>query len=105
MPHILIVEDEPSTSWALSEGLTDDGFTIDTMREELWKRSRVHLSRVSAENLDTYATTGHKPDGDWLSIGRSPDDIHITVAGGPGKHSAFIPSFGGTTVASVRIAK
>ena len=38
MPHILIVEDEPSTSWALSEGLTDDGFTIDTFRtaEEAW---------------------------------------------------------------------
>lgn len=38
MPHILIVDDEPSTSWALSEGLTDDGFTIDTFRsaEEAW---------------------------------------------------------------------
>jgi len=32
MPHILIVDDEPSTSWALSEGLSDDGFTIDTFR-------------------------------------------------------------------------
>ena len=32
MPHILIVEDEPSTSWALAEGLTDDGFTTDTFR-------------------------------------------------------------------------
>jgi DNA-binding NtrC family response regulator len=30
MPHLLIVEDEPSMSWALSEGLADDGFTIDT---------------------------------------------------------------------------
>jgi DNA-binding NtrC family response regulator len=38
MPHILIVEDEPSMSWALSEGLSDDGFTIDTFRtaEEAW---------------------------------------------------------------------
>lgn len=38
MPHILIVEDEASTSWALAEGLTDDGFTIDTFRtaEEAW---------------------------------------------------------------------
>ena len=36
------------------------------IREELWKRSRVHLSRISAENLDTYISTGHKPDGDWL---------------------------------------
>ena len=62
------------------------------------------LSRISPENQDTYTSTGHMPDGDWLTIGRTPDDIHITVAGGPGKHSAFIPSFGGTTVASVRIA-
>lgn len=30
MPHLLIVEDEPSMSWALAEGLADDGFTIDT---------------------------------------------------------------------------
>jgi DNA-binding NtrC family response regulator len=39
MPHILIVEDEPSTSWALSEGLADDGFTIDTFgtAEDAWK--------------------------------------------------------------------
>ncbi len=39
MPHILIVEDEPSTSWALAEGLTEDGFTTDTFRcaEDAWR--------------------------------------------------------------------
>src|SRR5882724_7338962 len=84
--------------------LKRDGYTIDSIREELFKRSRIHASRISVENQDTYISTGHKPDGDWFTIGRSPQDIHITVAGGPGKHSAFIPSFGGTTVASVRIA-
>ena len=38
MPHILIVDDEPSMSWALSEGLSEDGFTIDTFRsaEDAW---------------------------------------------------------------------
>ncbi len=38
MPHILIVEDEPTMSWALAEGLTDDGFTIDTFAraEDAW---------------------------------------------------------------------
>jgi DNA-binding NtrC family response regulator len=43
MPHILIVEDEPTMSWALAEGLSDDGYTIDTFRtaEEAlhWLRS------------------------------------------------------------------
>ena len=39
MPHILIVEDETSTSWALAEGLSEDGFTTDTFRtaEDAWK--------------------------------------------------------------------
>jgi two-component system response regulator (stage 0 sporulation protein F) len=32
VPHILIVEDETTMSWALAEGLADDGFTIDTFR-------------------------------------------------------------------------
>ena len=32
MPHVLIIEDEPTTAWALAEGLSDDGFTIDTFR-------------------------------------------------------------------------
>jgi DNA-binding NtrC family response regulator len=39
MPHILIIDDEPSTSWALAEGLSDDGYTIDTFgtAEEAWR--------------------------------------------------------------------
>ena len=38
MPHILIVEDEPAMSWALAEGLSEDGFTTDTFRtaEDAW---------------------------------------------------------------------
>ncbi len=48
MPHILIVDDEPSMSWALAEGLSEDGFTTDTFRsaEEAWtwlQRSRSDL--------------------------------------------------------------
>jgi len=83
--------------------LKRDGYTLESIREELFTRSRVHASRISKENQETYIGTGHKPDGDWFSIAPSPNDIHVTVAGGPGKHSAFIPSFGDTTVASVRI--
>lgn len=38
MPHILIVEDEAAMSWALAEGLSEDGYTTDTFRsaEEAW---------------------------------------------------------------------
>jgi DNA-binding NtrC family response regulator len=53
MPHILIVEDEPATSWALAEGLTDDGFTIDTFRtaEEAWAWLRTGRSDLVISDL------------------------------------------------------
>ena len=39
-----------------------------------------------------------------LQIVDRPEDIHIVVAGGPGKHSAWMPTFGGMTrPVSVRV--
>ena len=38
----------------------------------------------------------HDPD-EWLPISDKPDEIHIIVAGGPGKHSCWMPTFGGMT--------
>jgi hypothetical protein len=80
-----------------------DGFTIETMQEELHKRSRVHVSRVSKENQESYTSFNRPREGDWYPLTVTPQDIAITVAGGPGKHSAFIPSFGYTTVVCTRI--
>jgi DNA-binding NtrC family response regulator len=53
MPHILIVEDESSTSWALAEGLTEDGFTTDTFRsaEEAWAWLRSGRSDLVISSL------------------------------------------------------
>jgi DNA-binding NtrC family response regulator len=53
MPHILIVEDEPTTSWALAEGLSDDGFTIDTFRsaEEAWSWLKTGRSDLVISDL------------------------------------------------------
>ncbi len=31
MPHILIVEDESATAWALEQGLSDEGYSIATV--------------------------------------------------------------------------
>jgi DNA-binding response OmpR family regulator len=53
MPHILIIEDEPSTSWALAEGLSDDGFTVDTFAnaEEAWSWLRRGRSDLVISDL------------------------------------------------------
>ena len=85
--------------------LKRDGYTIESIREELLHalaRARSRGSRRRTRTPTSAPATSRTATG--FTIGRSPQDIHITVAGGPGKHSAFIPSFGGTTVASVRIA-
>ena len=80
-----------------------DGWGVEKLRKQLWLRARVPLKHISAENLAQYIATGHHPTGDALTIARDAEDIHIAVAGGPGKHSAFIPSFGGTAVVSTRV--
>ncbi len=53
MPHILIVEDEPAMAWALAEGLSDDGFTIDTFpsAEDAWKWLRRGRSELVITDL------------------------------------------------------
>ncbi|MEM7253052.1 MAG: hypothetical protein AAF493_16680 [Pseudomonadota bacterium] len=87
-----------------AETLHRDGWTISTMQEAIYERSRVHVSRVSKENQESYAGMDRALVKDHYYLTESPDDIHIVVAGGPGKHSAYIPSFGGTAAASTRVA-
>jgi hypothetical protein len=96
-PYFVVVGPEHAATFAR------DGWSVEKLRDELWERARVPLKHISEENLAQYAATGHKPTGDFLTICRNPDDIHIAMAGGPGKHSAFIPSFGGTAVISTRV--
>ena len=96
-PFFVVVGPEHAATFAR------DGWTIENLRDAIWERARVPVANVSAENADTYITTGHKPVNGFFPICRGPEDIHISVAGGPGKHSAFIPSFGGTAVISTRV--
>jgi hypothetical protein len=83
--------------------LKRDGFEVADIQEELFKRARIHISRVSPENREHYEDRGAPPIEDHFAVGRSPESIHIIVAGGPGKHSAFIPSFGSTEATSARV--
>lgn len=60
MPHILIVDDEPTTSWAMAEGLADDGFTIDTFRsgEEAWSWLQERRSDLVITDLQLPGMSG-----------------------------------------------
>ena len=86
-----------------AQTLHRDGWTIPDMQERLFMQSRVHVSRVSKDNQESYAEMGQPLVDDHYHLTPSPEDIHILVAGGPGKHSAYIPPFGFTEACSVRV--
>jgi hypothetical protein len=82
-----------------------DGWTIEDIQQKLYEASAVHISRVSAENRTNYEQDREQaPVNDHYYLTRSPEDIQILVAGGAGKHSAYIPTFGFTEACSVRVS-
>ncbi|MGK0171545.1 MAG: hypothetical protein ACI9W2_003275, partial [Gammaproteobacteria bacterium] len=96
-PYFVLIGPEHAATFAR------DGLGIDDIRAELFERSRVPLSRVSHENQRSYEEMDRKVVDGHYYLTESAEDIHVAVAGGPGKHSAFIPSFGGTAAVCVRI--
>jgi hypothetical protein len=80
-----------------------DGWTVEAIQQFLYDRARVPVSQVSRENQAIYEESGHTPQDGFYKVAPTPQDIHVLVAGGPGKHSAWIPSFGGTAAVSVRV--
>ena len=95
-PYVVVIGPEHATT------LHRDGWTIPSMQQHLFEHARVPVSAISPENRAQYDQSGHLPVDGRYTVSPAPEDIHILVAGGPGKHSAWIPSFGGTAVCSVR---
>lgn len=89
-----------------AQTLHRDGFSIEDIQQKLYEDSAVHVSRVSPEQRHHYETERDQmPVNDHYYLSPSPEDIQVLVAGGAGKHSAFIPTFGATEVCSMRISK
>ncbi len=88
-----------------AQTLHRDGWTPRSLQEAIYERSKIHVSRISKENQERWEGMDRPPVKDHYYLMGSPDDAHIVVAGGPGKHSAFIPSFGNTAAPSVRVAR
>ena len=88
--------------------IASSGWAKTDFKRRLWERARVRLDRFSAENLARFAViaperfVGRPPDADvpWCV---APDDLVVIVAGGPGKHSSVIPTFGATRAVTVPI--
>ena len=71
-----------------------DGFSKDDIRDWLHHHARIPLERYTkATMLERF---GQIPDGPVPMV-TNPEDLAIIVLGGPGKHSSWVPTFGGAT--------
>jgi hypothetical protein len=88
--------------------IAGSGWSKAELKQRLWEKARVRLDRFSAENLARFSIiaperfVGRPPDADvpWCV---TPDDLVVIVAGGPGKHSSVIPTFGATRTVTAAI--
>lgn len=78
-----------------------DGWSKADLKRALFAAARVPLSRFSDENRERFAVLrphwfeGAAPET-MVPIAAAWEDLMVIVAGGAGKHSAFIPTFGRT---------
>ncbi|MGH3756886.1 UGSC family (seleno)protein [Actinophytocola sp.] len=89
--------------------LAREGFTRASLQEYFFQNARIPLAAFSAERIERFLSR-RRPV--WFGPGNttrvaaladSPSDFLIAVSGGPGTHSVFVPSFGGTAAVTVPV--
>jgi hypothetical protein len=90
--------------------LASSGWSKAELKRRLWELIRIRLDRFSAENLARFATIdparfADQPPGAEVRWCLTPDDLMVIVAGGPGKHSSLVPTFGATRSVTVAIGE
>lgn len=85
------------------------GYSKDDLKLKLFEDARIPLSQFSDENIERRMFRKFpqlykdKPSNVGVRIAQRPQDIMVVVAGGPGKHSMYVPTFGGTICVTVPI--
>ena len=79
--------------------IAGDGFGKREIREWLYRNARIPLERYTHETM--MERFQKIPDGPVPMV-VDPDLLMIIVLGGPGKHSSWVPTFGGSTHSATR---
>ncbi len=88
--------------------IAGSGWSKAELKRRLWERARVRLDRFSAENLARFGVIAPerfvgRPAGADVPWCVQAEDLLVIVAGGPGKHSSVVPTFGATRSVTVAI--
>ncbi len=93
-PYALVLGPEHAAT------LHRDGWRVQDIREKVFEASAIPIDLISEANQHHYADRKQLPENGRFYLCPTPEDILVLVAGGAGKHSAYIPSFGYTRVCS-----
>lgn len=88
--------------------IAEDGFSKQDVKEFLFEKCVIPRYLISDGWMHLYkerqADRIQGPDGkDGVRLFSSPDQVAITVAGGAGRHSACIPTFGNTQMVTIGV--
>jgi hypothetical protein len=82
--------------------IASEGLSKDDVKRILYEEARVPLDRFSAENIERRMLRKFperykdRPLDTPVTVAQCWEDMMVIVAGGPGKHSMYVPTFGGT---------
>jgi len=78
--------------------LARDGVGKDEIRRYVFEKARIPRAEWSRGGMyEMSGTEDFFPDDEALPILRKPEDLMVIVAGGPGRHSCWMPTFGAMT--------
>jgi hypothetical protein len=78
--------------------LARDGVGKDEIRRYVFENARIPRAQWSRGGMyEMSGTEDFFPDDEALPILRKPEDLMVIVAGGPGRHSCWMPTFGAMT--------
>ncbi len=85
-----------------------DGFSKHDVKQFLFEKARVPLALISKGNLERFKKLlperfSNLENKSSVPIVTRPEDLMVVVAGGSGRHSAVIPTFGATKAITVPI--
>jgi hypothetical protein len=88
--------------------IAGSGWSKRDFKRAFWEGARVRISRFNPENLARFAVIDperflNPPPDREVTLCATPDDLSVIVTGGPGKHSAIVPTFGATRSVTLAI--
>jgi len=91
-----------------AQTIAGSGWSKADFKRRFWERACVPIGAFSEENLARFVAIAperfkDKPPDTLVPWCPTPEDVAVIVAGGPGKHSSIVPTFGATRSVTVRV--